>query len=210
MKVHYIHKLIAEGEHQHLDFKFEIADARKIARTFSAFANATGGTLLIGVNDDGTIAGIRTDEERFMAEIAATKYLKPVVPFRLKDWSVSGKKVLEIKISEGKEKPYFAQDENGKWIVYIRVDDKNLIADRVLINAWKRLSGKDGVYIKYTETEKSLLEYLESNPSISLTGYSDLACIPVKDAEDILSGFIALDIIVPEIYEDRVLFKLKD
>jgi hypothetical protein len=209
MKIHYIHKLIAEGEHQYLDFKFEIADVRKIARAFSAFANAKGGTLLIGVNDDGTIAGIRTDEERFMAEIAATKYLKPVIPFRLKDWSVSGKKVLEIKITEGDLKPYYAQDENGKWIVYIRVHDKNLIADRVLINAWKRLSGEDGVYIKYTQTEKSLLEYLESNPSITLVGFSDLACISIPEAEDILSGFIAIDIIVPEITEDLVLYRRK-
>ena len=72
MKVDYIHKLIAEGEHQHLDFKFEIADARKIARIFRHSQMPQGGTLLIGVNDDGTIAGIRTDEERFMAEIAAT------------------------------------------------------------------------------------------------------------------------------------------
>ena len=35
----YIHALIAEGEHQQQDFKFEISDARKIAKTLSAFAN---------------------------------------------------------------------------------------------------------------------------------------------------------------------------
>ena len=32
----YIHALIAEGEHQQQDFKFEISDARKIAKTLSA------------------------------------------------------------------------------------------------------------------------------------------------------------------------------
>ncbi|MEO4877702.1 ATP-binding protein, partial [Bacteroides thetaiotaomicron] len=31
----YIHTLIAEGEHQQQDFKFEISDARKIAKTLS-------------------------------------------------------------------------------------------------------------------------------------------------------------------------------
>ena len=35
----YIHALIAEGEHQQQDFKFEISDARKIAKTLSAFSN---------------------------------------------------------------------------------------------------------------------------------------------------------------------------
>ena len=63
MNIHYIHKLITEGEHQQLDFKFEIADSRKIARTFSAFANTDGGRLLIGVKDNGSISGIRTGRE---------------------------------------------------------------------------------------------------------------------------------------------------
>ena len=48
----YIHALIAEGEHQQQDFKFEISDARKIAKTLSAFANTDGGRLLIGVKDN--------------------------------------------------------------------------------------------------------------------------------------------------------------
>ena len=62
----YIHILIAEGEHQQQDFKFEISDARKIARTLSAFSNTDGGRLLIGVKDNGKIAGVRSDEEKYM------------------------------------------------------------------------------------------------------------------------------------------------
>ena len=51
----YIHALIAEGEHQQQDFKFEISDARKIAKTLSAFSNTDGGRLLIGVKDNERI-----------------------------------------------------------------------------------------------------------------------------------------------------------
>ena len=64
----YIHTLIAEGEHQQQDFKFEISDARKIAKTLSAFANTDGGRLLIGVKDNGRIAGVRSEEEKYMIE----------------------------------------------------------------------------------------------------------------------------------------------
>ena len=46
---HPIEELIAQGEHQQLDFKFEVSDSKKIARTLSAFANTDGGRLLIGV-----------------------------------------------------------------------------------------------------------------------------------------------------------------
>lgn len=40
-----LHRLIAQGEHQQQDFKYEISDARKIARTLSAFANTDGGPV---------------------------------------------------------------------------------------------------------------------------------------------------------------------
>ena len=49
----YIRQLVSEGEHCHQDFKFEISDARKIARSLSAFANTEGGRLLVGVKDIG-------------------------------------------------------------------------------------------------------------------------------------------------------------
>lgn len=62
-KADYIHARIAEGEHQQQDFKFEISDARKIAKSLSAFSNTDGGRLLVGVKDNGKIAGVRSEEE---------------------------------------------------------------------------------------------------------------------------------------------------
>jgi predicted HTH transcriptional regulator len=56
----YIINLIKAGEHQQLDFKFEISDSRKIAKTLVAFSNTDGGTLLIGVKDNGKISGVRS------------------------------------------------------------------------------------------------------------------------------------------------------
>ena len=48
----YLEELVAEGEHDHQDFKFQISDARKIARSLSALANTKGGRLLVGVKDN--------------------------------------------------------------------------------------------------------------------------------------------------------------
>ena len=75
----YLQQLIAEGEHQQQDFKFEISDARKIARSLSAFSNTDGGRLLIGVKDNGRIAGVRSEEEIYMIEAAAKLYCRPNV-----------------------------------------------------------------------------------------------------------------------------------
>ena len=68
VKADYIHARIAEGEHQQQDFKFEISDARKIAKSLSAFSNTDGGRLLVGVKDNGKIAGVRSEEEIYMIE----------------------------------------------------------------------------------------------------------------------------------------------
>ena len=48
-KSHYIQDLILEGEHEHQDFKYQITDARKIARSIAAFANNSGGHLRLSL-----------------------------------------------------------------------------------------------------------------------------------------------------------------
>ena len=90
----YLQRLIAEGEHQRQDFKYEISDARKIARSLSAFSNTDGGRLLIGVQDNGRIAGVRSEEEIYMIEAAATSYCSPQVEIAMQTYTVEGKTVL--------------------------------------------------------------------------------------------------------------------
>ena len=107
----YIHALIAEGEHQQQDFKFEISDARKIAKTLSAFSNTDGGRLLIGVKDNGKIAGVRSDEEQYMIEAAARLYCRPEVSYSMQTYQVEGRSVLLVQIDESDRKPVYAKDE---------------------------------------------------------------------------------------------------
>lgn len=78
-ETNYIQKLISEGEHVCQDFKFAISDARKIAKSLSAFANTQGGRLLVGVKDNGKIAGVRSEEEIYMIDAAAQMYCQPPV-----------------------------------------------------------------------------------------------------------------------------------
>jgi len=139
LKSHYITDLIKQGENQTLDFKFEISDSRKIARTLVAFANTDGGTLLIGVKDNGVITGIRSEEEKYMVETAALMYTCPMVRYATKEWQVEGKTVLEVVLAKGEERPYFALEPNGRWMAYIRVKDQNLLANRVLLMVWEKV-----------------------------------------------------------------------
>ena len=116
----HIRELIAEGENQKLDFKYCVSDSRKIARTLSAFANTDGGRLLIGVRDNGSIAGIRSDEEIYMVDTAAHIFCRPVIEYSLRQHVIGGKTILEVEVSKGNEKPYQAMNEEGRWISWIR------------------------------------------------------------------------------------------
>jgi predicted HTH transcriptional regulator len=205
----HIHKLIAEGEHQKLDFKFEISDARRIARSLVAFANTDGGRLLIGVKDNGAIAGVRSDEEYFMLEGAAKMYCKPPVEFESKEWSINGKTVLEIIVPKSQTRPHYAAHKDGKWMVYIRVGDQNLLANRVLLKVWEREGRTKGVFVQFTEKEKFLLAYLEKNPTITLSKFSRLARIPRKKAEEILVKFALLKTIDIIFTEKQTFYSLK-
>lgn len=165
----YLYDLIGEGEHRQLDFKFEISDARKIARTFSAFSNTEGGRLLIGVKDNGKIRGIRSDEEFYMAESAAHLHCKPEVKFKTKSFLVEGKTVLEVYIPPVAEKPVYARDENNRWMAYVRVEDQNVLAEIVQLRLWEEEHEEHGVLLEFTKKEHFLLEYLEKSGSVSLS-----------------------------------------
>jgi len=206
----HIINLIETGEGQHLDFKFEISDAAKIARSFVAFANSGGGTLLIGVKDNGEIAGIRSEEERFMAKKASSEYCDPPVEYSSKEWKFNHKVILQIKIPEGRQKPYFALTSESKWLMYIRVDDENILANRILVSGLKRRNSNDGTYITYTTTDKILLEYLEEHPHISFSEFKELANLSSSKADKILINFIALGIIDVKYIEKEFLYCLSD
>lgn len=205
----YIKKLIAEGEHQMLDFKFEISDSRKIARTLAAFANTDGGRLLVGVKDNGVIAGVRTEEEYFMVEGASRLYCNPEVPLKIRQWNVDGKKVLEVTVFPGRKKPYRAMDEHGNWKAYIRQRDENFMAGRVTMKLWEREVSGEGAFLKIGHAERALLKYLQSNPWITLTRFRKLAGIHREEAEDILVNFILLGILELQHIEQDILYQLR-
>ncbi len=194
----YIYNLIDEGEHLNQDFKFEISDARKIARTLSAFSNTSGGKLLIGVKDNGRIAGIRSEEEYYMLDAAATLYCKPEIVLNYKKWDLEGKTILEVDVPEGQNKPYYCKTEDNQWKAFIRIHDENHLANVVQLNVWKYEKKERGVYLQYTETEEQLMHYLRNHNGISLEDFCTLAAINRKKATTILSklagfGLIRID-----------------
>ena len=191
----YLKLLIAQGEHQELDFKFEISDARKIARTLSAFSNTDGGRLLIGVKDNGRISGIRSDEEFYMVESAACLYCKPEVKFDSKNHSIEGKSVLEIYIPPVSRKPVYARDEENRWLAYIRVADANILAGVIQLRVWEDDQKTRGRLLKFTRKELILLETLEKIPGTSLSKIQRDTGFRRNELVDLMTKLVLFDVV---------------
>lgn len=208
MPLHPILLLIAKGEGETLDFKKTISSAAKIAKTMAAFANHKGGTLLVGVNDNKTISGVKSEDEKYMLELAAAFYCKPEVKLELTEWELGNKTVIEAKISEGKVKPYYAKDEDGKWWVYVRVKDQSLLASKVVVDVLKRQSAKQNTLITYTKHEQSLLHYLDKNHKITLKQLCKLLNISRWRAQRMLINLVSAGVIRNHTTEKEEFFTL--
>ncbi|MCF2738242.1 ATP-binding protein [Bacteroides caecigallinarum] len=207
---YYIQKLIDEGEHVHQDFKFAISDARKIAKSISAFSNTEGGRLLVGIKDNGKIAGVRSEEEIYMIEAAAKMYCTPEVNISNKIFRVQGKDVLEVSIEESKNKPVCAIDENNKPWAYVRINDENILADTVFLNRWKHNKQEEKVIVTYSEREKYLLDILSKNKELTLNQCSRLSRIPRITTSRLLADFIRFDLVEQIFREHTFYFRLKE
>jgi predicted HTH transcriptional regulator len=204
----YLKNLIAEGENQQLDFKYCVSDSRKIARTLSAFANSDGGKLLIGVRDNGSIAGIKSDEEIYMVDTAAHLFCRPEIVFSTKQHIIAGKTVVEVEVSKGDKRPYQAKNEDGRWLSYFRHEDQNLVANRVLLQVWRKEEKKSGVLVKFSKVENSLMDYLAKNGSITLSKFRKIARISSYKAEAILANLILFRVLIMKASEKGFSYEL--
>lgn len=206
----YIYSLIEEGEHYRQDFKFAINDARKIAKSVSAFANTSGGRLLIGVKDNGKIAGVRSDEEYYMIESAVQVYTRPEPAFSAKTWNVEGKTILEISIKKGNNRPYYAQDENKKWLAYTRIEDENYLINNVILRVWKHKKADKGAFMQFSEKEKWLLAYLDECRQISFSALRRKGKLNYRLAENILVKLISWGLVKPVYSHNGIHYTIND
>lgn len=191
-----IYRLIAQGEHQQQDFKYEISDARKIARTLSAFANTDGGRLLIGVKDNGKIAGVRSDEEVYMVEAAASVYCVPPVQCHMSIHRVEGHNVVIAEVNPAEKCPVRAQLEDGKLCAFVRIADENIVASPVQMALWREDNTEEGALLPFTPREQSLLQMLsESQGPMTLNRFARLGRLPRHHAVQVLAQFIRFGIV---------------
>lgn len=99
--------LIASGEGYNLEFKKNIPNkAKEVTEEICAFANAAGGTLLIGVDDNNIIQGIVFDNIKRSKIQNSLSEITPNLHCEIYPAEVDGKQIVVIEVPSGESKPY--------------------------------------------------------------------------------------------------------
>lgn len=166
-------RLVSEGEGLQLEFKRKAAYPEKIIRELIAFANTHGGTLLIGVDDDGSIPGVKyPDEEAHVVVESLNNHCRPPLLYHETSISISENRfVVRFDIPPSAQRPHYLVVGKDSRETYVRVNDMSIKASAEMEEILRRSKKKRDTRFIFGEAEKKLMEYLEMQPSVTLADY---------------------------------------
>ena len=169
-----LRQLVAHGEGLHLEFKRKATFPEKIVREMIAFSNTEGGTVLIGVDDDGKIPGLRHPEDEAYVIHQALASCRPLLQVREEVISLgNGRCVIRYDIPESIRKPHVLL-RDGLKEAFVRVADESIRASREVREIVRRAQRKRNIHFRYGEHEKILMQYLDAHEFITLKEYMAL------------------------------------
>lgn len=180
---------IPKAENQYIEFKSEKVSAKTLAEEIVAFANAEGGEIWIGVEDDLQISGISRSYEEDIMNICRSAVIPPLQPtYEEVDSEIEGIKIARISIPKGVDRPYYTSKNQ----YYIRVGSTKRIASREELIRLFQASGLfhydrieiDGTGISHLDTS-AIADYFSSY-QISFAAESEDEKIRLLTASDVL------------------------
>ncbi len=216
-----VEEFIEEGEGFRVEFKRRISSPEKISRTIISFANTKGGTILFGVDDDGSIVGVESEKSEVdLIETAGREYCDPQIHPRIEIVPVDGKDVILCHIDESRTKPHFFLGEhhendrpNGDRTestrVYIRVNDKTVMASRETVRILQN-ENPDAPPLKVAigENERRLFTYLDQHERITLREFGRLVNVSDRRASRIIVRLVRAGVIRIHTHEREEFFTL--
>lgn len=111
-----IESLIEQGEGYNLEFKQSVpSKTSDLARELCAFANANGGTVLVGIDDKGKTVGININNTLRSEIQQVINLLDPRLDIQVSEILFEGKTILALECNDGPQKPYAVSG-----VIYVR------------------------------------------------------------------------------------------
>ena len=125
---------IALGEDSTHQFKVDVRNGESLAAEMVAFANSGGGTLFIGVADDGATPGLSVEDVARINQLisnAASQLVRSPLTVQTENVALeNGRIVILLKVPRGIDRPYF--DKNG--VIWLKTG-----ADKRRVNSKEEL-----------------------------------------------------------------------
>jgi predicted HTH transcriptional regulator len=190
MTIEEVRRYVANGEGQYVEFKLRVPEPSRFAKEVVAFANSNGGRVFIGVDDDGTIVGVKDSaEEEFALTEALNLYCRPLMRWSSERVPVSSKRdIIVVKVPKSLNKPHYivVNTEDGSGPAYVRVEDMSLEASPESIKLMQAENLSDGVKFEFGEKELLLMRYLEQYSKVSVAGFAQLASLSTEETGHLL------------------------
>ena len=196
-----LNTILENGENNVVEFKRKFTEPDKIAKEMTAFANSKGGLLLFGVDDDKTVVGVESEKgEIEYIDLAANHYCDPPVINNIEIVHIFRKDVIVVHIPESKNKPHRiienGKDVNGIIKVYIRVNDKSVLASKETIKVLRNSNpSAPAMIFSISEKEKALLDYLKEHERITVKEVKDLFNFSNRRTSRMLVNLVRADLI---------------
>jgi predicted HTH transcriptional regulator len=190
MDLREIKYLVRQGENEHVEFKKKINHPDKVIRELVAFANTNGGTLLVGVDDNGEISGLKhAEEDDYLMKKAIAELSRPKLQFKSGMVKLhENRAVLYYQISPSKRKPHYAlETPKQRWgQAYVRYQDKSVQASREMTEVLRSRRGNKEFGFSYGEEERLLLQCLDKEETMSVSQFSEKAGLTRARASKIM------------------------
>jgi len=127
-------------ESSQLEFKEKMPKHDQIAKTVIGLCNAVGGSIIIGVKDDGTMVGMEEEEAHkameYLDKMIYEVCTPPIIPL-IYQQRIDGAVLLVIEVSTGVNKPYYKSSQGLADGVYVRLGRSTLKANADMIEELK-------------------------------------------------------------------------
>ena len=136
-----IQEMIEAGEGKNLEFKQILPGSEKLAKSIIAFANMSGGKIIIGITDHKEVVGIDAGgipEEMDRISNIVHDCIRPVLAPDLYVQAMGEKTLLVINVPASQMKPHYLKSEGKADGTYIRVGATNKQADAEYIQELER------------------------------------------------------------------------
>ncbi|MEN9610055.1 MAG: hypothetical protein RLZZ628_869 [Bacteroidota bacterium] len=123
--------LLEQGENEAVEFKAAAVSSESIAKEIVAFANTQGGSILIGIEDNGMISGVGNPAalEEWVANICRQN-VNPAIQVKIQSEKYLDKNILHIEIPKGRDKPY--QTNKNQYLIRIGTTNRTATQTELL------------------------------------------------------------------------------